>query len=69
MTSNAVNTILLTRELIRCNSNIYFTCDKGNRKGNKNLAKFIFWYDKQDKKVEVFLLDANCTDEDISEIS
>ena len=42
--------------------------DKGNKKGNKNLAKFICWYDVEEKQVKTFLLDVDCTDESTEEI-
>ena len=36
--------------------------------GNKNLAKFICWYDIYDHGVKTFLLDVDYTDEDTDEI-
>ena len=41
---NAVDTILLTQESTRKNPFIYVSSDKGNKKGNKNLAKYVCWY-------------------------
>ena len=54
VTSNAIDTVLLTQESIHCNSNIHFTCDNGNTRGNKNSAKFTCWYDKKYKKSKYF---------------
>ena len=42
--------------------------DKGNKKGNKNLAKFVCWFDKAEKQIKIFLLDVDCTDENTNEI-
>ena len=38
--------------------------DKGNKAGNKNLAKYIAWYDSNLKRVRKYLLDVDCCDED-----
>ena len=65
---NAIDTILLTQESIRANPRVYVSTDKGNKKGNKNLAKFICWYDVEEKQVKTFLLDIDCTDESTGEI-
>jgi len=66
---NAVDNILLTQESIRKNRFIYICCDKGNKKGNKNLPKFICWYDYDDKKVKVFMIDCDCTDESTEDVA
>ena len=66
---NAVNTMILTRDSICKNPNIYVSADKGNKKGNKNLAKFVCWYDIQEKEVKIFLLDVDCTDEHTNNIA
>ena len=47
---------------------IYLSVDKGNKKGNKNLAKFLCWYDKTSKRVRIFLTDVDCTDESTEQI-
>ena len=60
---NALNTLLLTQESIKDNTNVYVSADKGNKKGNKNLAKFVCWFDKKENQVKIFLLDVDCTDE------
>ena len=41
VTKNAVDTIMLTRESITNNYHVYVSSDKGNKKGDKNLTKFI----------------------------
>ena len=41
---NAVDTILLTQESLRPNHWVYVSIDKGNKKRNKNLSKYIFRY-------------------------
>ena len=66
---NAVGNILLTQESIRKNTCIYICCDKGNKKGNKNLPKFICWYDLDDKKVKTFMIDCDCTDESTEDVA
>lgn len=66
---NAVDNILLTQDSIRKNRFIYICCDKGNKKGNKNLPKFICWYDYDDKKVKVFMIDCDCTDESTEDVA
>ena len=66
---NAVNTMIRTRDSIRRNPNIYVSADKGNKKGNKNLAKFVCWYDTEDNEVKIFLLDVDCTDEHTDDIA
>ena len=35
--------------------------DKDNKKGNRNLAKYLCWYCKVDKRVKSYLLDVDCT--------
>ena len=71
--NNALNTFLLTKESIKANPNIYIyiyiSVDKGNKKGNKNLAKFVSWFDKTEKRVKIFLLDVDCTDETTDNIA
>ena len=44
---NAANTLLLTQEIIQHNPNIFISTDKGNKKENKNLDKFVCWFDKK----------------------
>ena len=41
ISQNAVDTVLLTQESISDNSNVYISCDEGDKKGNKNLAKYM----------------------------
>ena len=60
---------MLTRESIGNNNHIYVLSDKGNKKGNKNLAKFMYWYDPKSRKVKTFLLDVDCTDKDTADIT
>ena len=62
VTKNAVDTILLTREIITDNGHIFVSSDKGNKKGNKSLTKFICWYDRSSCKVKIFLLDVDCAE-------
>ena len=50
-----MNTMLLTRHSIQKNPNIFVSADKGNKKGNKNLAKFVCWYDIDEKQVNFFI--------------
>ena len=69
VTTNAVNTCLLTESSIKKNPNVYISADKGNKKGNKNLAKFICWYDNELKKVKTFLMDTDCSDENTSDVA
>ena len=66
---NAVNTMILTPDSICKNPNLYVSADKGNKKGNKNLAKFVCWYDIQEKEVKIFLLDIDCIDEHTNNIA
>ena len=47
---------------------MYISCDKGNTDGNKNLAKYLCWYYKEEKRVKTFLLDVDCTDKDTNDI-
>ena len=60
---------MLVRNSINANSNVYLSCDKkGNKKGNKNLAKFFCWYNVMKMKVLTFLLDVDCVDEHTDDI-
>ena len=68
VTNYAAETMLLVRNSINANPNIYFSSDKGNKKGNKNLAKFFCWYDVIKKIVRTFLLDVDCVDENTEDI-
>ena len=53
---------------ILANPHVYLACDKGNKKGNKNLAKFCCRYYKKERKVCTFLIDVDCVDEDTADI-
>ena len=64
VTERAVDSIVLVREAIRQNPYCFLFTDKGNKHGNKNLAKYIAWYDEKAKRVRKYLLDVDCTDED-----
>ena len=66
---NAVSNIMLTQESIRKNRYIYICADKGNKKGNKNLPKFICWFDIDSGKVKTFLIDCDCTDESTEDVA
>jgi len=66
---NAVSNILLTQDAIRKNLFVYICADKGNKKGNKNLSKFICWYDQSEKKVRTFLIDCDCTNESTIDVA
>ena len=48
---------------------VYIYSDKGNKKGNKNLTKYIYRYDKESQNVNTFLLDVGCMDEDTGDIA
>ena len=65
----AIDNILLTQKSILNNPILYFSVDKGNKKGNKNLAKYICWYDKKKDAVTIFLVDVNCSDESTDEVA
>ena len=67
VTEHAVDTALLTLRSINSNPNVYLALDKGNKKGNKNLAKFFCWYDTEKDKVQTYLLDVDCVDEDTTD--
>ena len=49
---NAADSIILTKESIQMNPMVYISCDKGNKKGNKNLAKYLCWYCVKENKVK-----------------
>ena len=66
---NAVNTAIVTKESVKNNPIVYISCDKGNKKGNKNLANYLCWYCVEDKKVKTYLLDVNCTDKSRKDIA
>ena len=68
VTEYAVDTAILMQASILENPHVYLACDKGNKKGNKNLAKFFCWYCKKDRKVRTFLIDVDCVDEDTADI-
>ena len=65
---NTIYTILLTQDSLKQNCHVYFSSDKGNKKGNKSLAKFICWYNIVTKELKQFLLDVDCTDESTEDI-
>ena len=44
ITDIAVDSVMLTQQSLRHNPIVYLTCDKGDKKGNKNLAKLLCWY-------------------------
>jgi len=43
---NTADTIILTKSRIKLSPCVLISCDKGNRKGDKNLAKYLCWYYK-----------------------
>ena len=49
VTEDAMDTMLLTQDSVQRNSHVYFSSGKGNKKGNKHLAKFICWCDVEEK--------------------
>ena len=61
--------VLLTQNSICENQHVFISAKKGNTKGNKNLAKFIYWHDIDGYEVKTFFLDVDCTDEDTNEIA
>ena len=67
--NNAADTVILTRESIKRNPVVYISCDKGNKKGNKNLAKYLCWFCVRTERVKTFLLDVDCTDENSADIA
>ena len=42
--------------------------DKENKKGNKNVANFICWFDREKGEIKKFLINVDCADEDTSDI-
>ena len=65
----AIETVLLTKNSIRKNHHVFISTDKGNKKGNNHLVKFIRWYNIDDRKVKTFLSDVDCTDKGVDEIA
>lgn len=41
---NGTDTVILTKSRIEKNQYVFISYDKGNKKGNKNLAKYLCWY-------------------------
>ena len=62
VTERACDSLMLVQESIRKNPYLYLCIHKGNKNGNKNLAKYIAWYDVDWKRVRTYLLDVDCTD-------
>ena len=52
VTGNAVDTVLLTQDSVQVNRHAYVSSDKGNQKGNKNLAKVICWLYREKGKIK-----------------
>ena len=67
VTGHAVDTALLTLASINSNPNVYTALDKGNKKGNKNLAKYFCWFDVRKHKVNTYLIDVDCVDENTAD--
>ena len=57
----------MTLRSILSNPNVYLALDKGNKKGNKNLAKFFWSYDTEKDKVQTYLPDVDCVDEETAD--
>ena len=53
---------------INLNPFVYLAFDKGNEKGNNNLAKFLCWYDTVKQMVQTYLLDVDCIDKDTTDV-
>ena len=69
VTKNSTTTLLVTEASVKENHVVCISVDKGNKAGNKNLAKFICWYDRENKKVKTFLIDTDCSDDDTDKIA
>ena len=68
MTKNVIYTVMLTQDTVQPNHHVYISSDKGNKKGNKNFAKFICWFDCENNEIKI-LISVGCTDEDTSGIT
>ena len=66
MTERAVDSIVLLKEALRKNYHVYIFADKGNKNGNKNLAKYLAWCDKEQERVRKYLIDVDFTNKDSS---
>ena len=66
---NAADTVMLTKISIKNNPVVYLSCDKGNKKGNKNLAKYLCWYCVKSNRVKTDLVDVDCTNENSKDIA
>ena len=52
VTENVVDTVVLTQDSVQGNCHVYVSSDKGNKKGKKNLAKFIFWLNREKGEIQ-----------------
>ena len=68
ITTNAIETMMLTQESYAKNPNIYISCDKGNKKGNKNLAKVQCWYDEELKEIRTFVIDVDQSEDNTQDV-
>ena len=64
----AIDTVVLTQKSILNNPILYFSVDKGNKKGNKNLAKYICRYDKKKDAVTILLIHVNSSEESTDDV-
>ena len=56
---NAFDTIFITKDSIQNNPFVYILDDTGNKKGNKNLVKYLCWYYLKDPRVKTYMLDVD----------
>ena len=68
VTEHAIDTSLLMLLSINLNPYVFIALDKGNKKGNKNLAKFLCWYDTVKEIVRTYLIDVDCVDEHTTDV-
>ena len=51
---HAIDNLILTKDSVDKCCDVYLSIDKGNKHGNKNMPKFLCWYNVEEKKTKKF---------------
>jgi hypothetical protein len=60
--SFAVDSLIEVGKQIRGADNVFLSCDKGNKKGLSHFVKILSWWDRTQKKVQIFMLDIDASE-------
>jgi hypothetical protein len=60
--SFTVDSLVKVGNHIHGEDNVFLSCDKGNKKGLSHFVNILSWWDKTEKKVQIFVLDIDVSE-------